>query len=441
MAELKDGEVLDTAGYKKAKVKKLLGEGGQGWVYLVDYDGKQMALKWYKPGVFKFPSKFKKNIEHNIANGAPTKSFLWPKDMVTKGGDFGYIMDLRPPEYKEFSAILLGRELVNGKIQKLRWPSIQSMVTAALDITAAFRALHLKGYNYQDLNDGNFFINLTDPAKLGRVLICDNDNVCEEGYASGIAGKARYMAPEIVLGKANPNPKTDDFSMAVVLFLLFVNAHPLEGRATFAVPCMSDANEKKYFGENPVFMFDPTDTSNAPVPELQQGAIKRWPFLPQYTRDMFIKAFSKQAMKDPAYRVLLKDWTQLFVRMRGEIWNCPSCKEEYFADPVKPNPCPKCKKPAVFPFYLKTSSGYCVSAHEGASLYQCHTTNNAADGFDVKTGEMLVKGADVGVKNLSNDRWSRTRDGAQTPVEPGKVAKLEKGARLDFGNGAFADIM
>ena len=70
----------------------------------------------------------------------------------------------------------------------------------SLDICCAFRALHLKGLSYQDLNDGNFFIN----GETGRVLICDNDNVAPDGdNTTGIRGKARYMAPEVVSGKKN----------------------------------------------------------------------------------------------------------------------------------------------------------------------------------------------------------------------------------------------
>lgn len=70
------------------------------------------------------------------------------------------------------------------------------MLAAAMKICEGFRMLHLKGYSYQDLNDGNFFIRPSD----GDVLICDNDNVMPQGQKSGIMGKARYMAPEIVAG-------------------------------------------------------------------------------------------------------------------------------------------------------------------------------------------------------------------------------------------------
>ncbi|GHT94654.1 hypothetical protein FACS1894141_1740 [Spirochaetia bacterium] len=86
-----------------------------------------------------------------------------------------------------------------------------TMVNATLWITEGFRELHRKGYRCQDLNDGNFFIK----AQNGDVLICDNDNVSEYGKNSGIAGKARYMAPEVVLGKGQPGIKTDGFSLGV----------------------------------------------------------------------------------------------------------------------------------------------------------------------------------------------------------------------------------
>jgi hypothetical protein len=190
-----------------------------------------------------------------------------------------------------------------------------------------------------------------------------------------------------------------------------------------------------------LFIFDKKDNSNEPVPDKHQGAVKRWPFLPQYIRDQFIKAFSKEAMKDPALRVLEKEWIQLFVRMRGEIWKCPSCGEVYFADPANPNPCSSCGKPYTFPFYIKTSSGYNIPAHHRTVLYQCHTSTSPEDGFDVKTGEMMVKGTEIGLKNISNERWSRIKDSAQASVEPGRAARLEKGVKLDFGGGAFAEII
>jgi len=53
----------------------------------------------------------------------------------------------------------------------------------------------------------------------------------------------------------------------------------------------------------------------------------------------------------------------------------------------------------------------------------------------------MVKGNEIGLKNVSNERWSRIKDGAQAPVEPGRAARLEKGVKLDFGRGAEAEII
>jgi serine/threonine protein kinase len=169
--DLPKGYTIQTKSFKKVVVDNLLGEGGQGAVYRVDYDGKEKALKWYSGKKINNPEKFYANLENNIKKGKPTNAFLWPEDItVYDGTAFGYIMDLRPGDYKDFSKFLIGKE---------GFASITAMTNAALHISAGFRALHNSGYSYQDLNDGNFFINPKD----GKVLICDNDNVSElRGY-------------------------------------------------------------------------------------------------------------------------------------------------------------------------------------------------------------------------------------------------------------------
>ena len=54
MSELSIGTVVRLKNGKTCRVKKELGCGGQGIVYLVDYGGKDYALKWYKaPSIIK----------------------------------------------------------------------------------------------------------------------------------------------------------------------------------------------------------------------------------------------------------------------------------------------------------------------------------------------------------------------------------------------------
>ena len=417
MADLPKGHTIQTKDFKKVVVGEKLGEGGQGAVYKVDYNGAKKALKWYSGKKIANPKKFYENLENNIRKGKPTNAFLWPEAITEKQGEaFGYVMDLRPPEYREFSLFLIGRE---------GFASITAMTNAALQITAGFRALHQKGYSYQDLNDGNFFI---DP-KNGSVLICDNDNVSEYGKNSGIAGKARYMAPEIALGKAKPGMQTDAFSLALVLFLLWTNSHPLEGKAA-CVPCMDAKSEKRIYGENPVFIYDPKDDSNRPVQGIHKGVISRWPFLPDYLKEAFIKAFSKELMKDPQIRMIEQDWLRLFIRMRSEVYKCP-CGEVYFADAVNPNPCPGCKKKNVFPMYIKTQR-YNVPVHQKTKLFSCHT-EKGSDDYETLKGEVSANGKDFMLKNVTKDTWYITDAGAQTPVAPGSSFKLKKSTTINIG--------
>jgi serine/threonine protein kinase len=428
MAYLPIGYRIKTKGFKTLTTldpkngREFLGEGGQGAVYLVDYAGSRKALKWYTGKNFANPQKFYENLENNIKLGKPTDAFLWPEDITEyEGVAFGYIMDLRPPEYKDFSRFLTGRE---------GFASVTAMVNAALNITAGFRALHNKGYSYQDLNDGNFFIN----PKNGDVLICDNDNVSEYGKNSGIAGKARYMAPEIIAKNANPGIHTDRFSLSVILFLLWTNNHPLEGKST-CPPCMDAKHEKKIYGENPVFIFDPEDTSNRPVQGIHRGAINKWPFLPAYLREEFIKAFSQEVLRDPNKRIIEQEWLRLFIRMRSEIFKCP-CGEVYFADPVNPNPCPKCQKQSVFPFYIKAGK-YNLPVHQRTKLYACHTEKDSND-FSVLTGEIAAADGVFELKNVSAKTWMASggsAGGETLSAAPGGAVPLKKGVNINFGGG------
>jgi len=421
--ELEKGYTIKTKNFKKVVVDHKLGEGGQGAVYRVDYDGTAKALKWYSGKKFKDPEKFYANLENNIKKGKPTNTFLWPEDLTDFDGEaFGYIMDLRPGDYRDFPKFLIGKE---------GFASITAMTNAALHITAGFRELHNSGYSYQDLNDGNFFINPKD----GNVLICDNDNVSEYGKNSGIAGKARYMAPEIVAKHAKPDIKTDRFSLSVVLFLLWTNNHPLEGKAACPV-CMDAKHERTIYGENPVFVYDPDDNSNRPVQGLHKGVINRWPFLPSYLKDEFIKAFSKNVLMDPANRIIEQEWLRIFIRMRSEIFKC-SCGEVYFADPVNPNPCPGCNKQNTFPFYIKTKR-YNLPVHQRTKLYSCHTENDSDD-FTKLCGEVSLKEG-FELKNVSGSNWTVTDGDSSSSIVPNASFTIKKGIVINFG-GANAEII
>ena len=194
MAELSVGTQVRLHNGTTCKIKKELGRGGQGIVYLVDYNGKDYALKWY---TMTCSEAFYQNLERNAKNGAPSANFLWPEAVTEhQNGSWGYLMKLRPQGYEEIGQFMLA---------KARFHDVNCLLKACLQICTAFQLLHIRGLSYQDMNDGNFFIN----PKTGDVLICDNDNVAPNGVNMGIAGKSGYMAPEIVEKEKMPNLYTD----------------------------------------------------------------------------------------------------------------------------------------------------------------------------------------------------------------------------------------
>lgn len=398
------------------KVERFLAEGGQGGVYIADYNGEKKALKWYKKsGLGENPKAFYENIKQNVMRGAPSPEFLWPLDITEwTDGTFGYIMDLRPEGYYEVTEFMLCH---------VRFHSYRAIIDAALRIVSAFRILHNAGYSYQDLNDGNFFIN----PQNGKVLICDNDNVAPDGTETGIIGKPRYMAPEIVLGKTKPNSLTDRFSMSLILYILFCLDHPLEGKR-YLVPALTPELQQKLYGKEPLFMMDPNDKRNGPHPISHKNSLMVWPCLPDYMQKIFLDAFSKKSFEKPAARPKEVDWLNVLTRFRSEIVSC-SCGNEIFTQQGEPCKCEECGRKANIPFKL-VLSGYSIPAIKGSRIYRCQL--GVCDEKEALTpvAHVLQKkdsGA-LGIKNKSGKRWDAvTTKGVARKVAPDEVIPLKDG--------------
>lgn len=432
MKEFQKGQRIRTASGGELEVIQKLGEGGQGVVYKVNYNGKQLALKWYFGNKLSNADKFYRNIQNNIKQGAPTSAFLWPLEITEYfEGSFGYLMELRPSEYKDFSLFLLA---------KVHFANIEAIINTALCITNGFRELHNKGYSYQDLNDGNFFVN----PKTGDVLICDNDNVAPYGENLGIAGKCRYMAPEVVMGKKRPDSHTDRFSLAVVLYMLLFLNHPLEGKRTMC-PCLTEELERKFYGSDPVFVWDSTNDSNRPVRGVHTNEIKLWPLYPEFVRKTFEKAFSHEVMvgNDTTHRVIEKEWHEVFTTLRDLMVKC-SCGSETFIDPSKQAcQCINCGKSIERPLILKVKK-YHAALTPGKKLYACHVQYDSDD-FKETCGEVIASRnnpALLGLRNDSDNTWEAILPNGTSKGYPnGQVIKLGKGIKINFGNGNVGEVI
>ena len=421
MIELKPGSKVDLTIGGQATVIKELGRGGQGIVYLVDLCGQKMALKWY---LNPLGDKFYKNLEKNIQSGAPSDAFIWPEYLTLKtNGYYGYIMKLRPANYFEFGNFLLAKK---------NFKSFDAMLAAAMKICDGFMMLHRFGFSYQDLNDGNFFI---DPA-TGDVLICDNDNVMPQGEKSGIMGKARYMAPEVVAGGI-PDKYSDRFSLSVILFMLFFANHPFEGAKVVACPCMTEKFEKKFYGSEALFIYDPTDKTNLPVRGVHQNVIRRWPVFPTILKETFVQQFSQDKLKNPTTRMIEQEWQKLIAKVRDSLVICPSCGEETFLDITNGKcKCMNCSRDVATDKYVKIGTRSLILTPNTKLFIDNDNVADALVVFNPQDKSMLL------IQNISNLKWTaETPSGKVKEVEPKGFMPVKAGIKISFSNVSKGEII
>ena len=441
MNELSIGQQVELEYGDTATVTGIIGSGGQGKVYAVEYNGKKWALKWYDVSKMKDPEQFRGNIRRNISDGAPSNKFLWPQYLtkVAADGTFGYLMDMKPDSFDAFTDILNTYKLkidpLTGQAVRMpvRFTNLRSMITAAINISNAFRQLHRAGKSYQDLNDGGFFINID----TGAVLVCDCDNIAPDGSNFGIGGKPGYMAPEIVRGIAKPDVQTDKYSLAVVLFKLLFRGDPLEGQKVVRDVCLTESAELKHYGADAVFVYDPDDDSNRPVRGIHDNVIKFWKMYPDYIRDAFIKSFTV-GLTDPNKRIIENEWQTMFIRLRSEIIFCSCGRTNYTCmfeqEDRLTYRCPKCGM--TFATLAFSDRDYRVPLYIGSRFYECEI-DPASEDYASVAGELVenkLKPGVLGIRNSSELTWNvRMPDGEFHTVSPGKGCPIWQGLEIDFG--------
>jgi serine/threonine protein kinase len=430
---LKTGQIVrtETSG-KNCEIEAFLGSGGQGEVYRAKLNGKNIALKWYFPN--SATPEQRKVLEILVKKGAPNEKFLWPLELVSTENNpgFGYIMPLREEHYKSLF------DLMKHRID----PTYYALATAGLYLSHSFLQLHSQGWCYRDISFGNVFL---DPEN-GDILICDNDNIAVDDIASksDIRGTLGFMAPEIVRGEELPSTKSDLFSLAVLLFYMFMVHHPLEGKKEAEINCRDTVTLTKLYGAEPLFIFDPIDRSNEPEKGYQDNPLLYWPIYPQFLRDLFTKAFTDGIKDSLNGRVRESQWRAAMAHLRDSILYCSSCNKENFYDAGalrqtggQPLHCWSCNRNIALPFRIRIGNNV-VMLNTNTKLFPHHIDERRLYDFSQIVAEVVPHPKNpriLGLKNLTTENWSMTKpDGNVEDVYPGKSVPLKSETKILFGN-------
>ena len=415
-----------------------IGGGGQGAVYVADYGGRKLALKWYHDHVTQIDVTLRDRITRMVRQGPPDNNFVWPQSLVELNDrpGFGYLMALISSDRQPLQNMF-------AQPPKRFNASLAVRATACLAIATSFQKLHATGYCYQDINFGGFFI---DPQR-GTIQICDADNISVDGILGGVYGTRKFMAPEVLRRDAIPSTRTDLYSMAVLFFYVLFNWHPLDGQRERAITTMDAAAEMELYGRHPLFMFDPVDAANGPVPTLHDWIVARWRAMPERLRSLFTRAFTR-GLLTPDSRPVENEWRNAFDHLRESVVVCAGCGFEHGVDRVMMQSAPGCvvcRQPLVVPPLLTArQEPIMLAAHRQIYDYQLDTGFVVDDCTAIASVEPHPRDATIiGLQNRQATAWSaQAPGGPATSIAPGKTVRIvdglsiatgQRSARVSFG--------
>ena len=457
-------QMVSRKGTEIRELQLLSEEGGQGVVYRVNCGGRERALKIYRRALSE-NLRFRANLIENTKHDPPDESFIWPLDVVEniravdESGPFttfGTVMELFPEGYVSVAALNKGKAA--------QFPDDYVRIRAILRVCTAFKKLHNCGLSYQDINTRNIIVH---PGS-GRIRIGDTDNIAPDSTAVFVDGTQRFMAPEIVRDRKNKkrcytvNMHTDDYALAVLIFMLLFRAHPLEGKLFFLLRRKKEENALSdedfndcVYGYHPYYIFDdelhPEDCGgekkrpcNGPLDNGQHSALLFMRGrLPRYVMDAFARSFSRGSLEGDSSaiqdRTMDAEWERIFLRLQAQYHRCPVCGRESF-EKDDAGECWKCKKPLAQGKRIRLGNAvvhdYTVPA-EGHRMIARSQFGPCSE--DAKAEAMLwltiLQDGRTGVQNISGEELTLCF-GEQERVLPPKAAVAAlSGMKIKSTNG------
>jgi serine/threonine protein kinase len=217
-----------------------LGEGGMADVWLARCGDEHVAIKQLKPALSQDPI---------VLDGFSTEAKLMQR---LQHPHVVQVLDVSDP------AVIVMEWMRGGDLGRRRL-SLAETIAMARDIACGLAHAHALGVIHRDVTPSNILFSADGTAKIADFGVARAPGVQALKTTPGvIKGKYSYMSPEQI-GEGELDPRTDVFSLGVVIVEAAMNAHPFRRKSRVltqqaiikdeapvldAVPCVAAMLEK-----------------------------------------------------------------------------------------------------------------------------------------------------------------------------------------------------
>lgn len=187
-----------------------------------------------------------------------------------------------------------------------------------------------------------------------------------------------------------------------------------------------------------MFIFDPENDSNRPVPGEHDTVIQTWRAAPSALREMFVDAFTK-GLHHPNDRVRASQWRETLSRIRDTMVYCAVCNrqnyhdERNFAKTGDPGICWRCEESIILPPRM-TVGDRVIMLNRDAVILEHHLTHSARHDFEAVVAAVTPhpsKPGLYGLTNRSEDSWlAEWPDGSTKTIDREQTVPLRDGLHI-----------